>query len=59
VTGSAHCTLVPYWAARLGRNRLRALQLSPRGGEVFCELRGDRVGMAGHAVPYLEGTIDV
>lgn len=59
VTGSAHCTLVPYWAKRLGKNRLRALQLSPRGGELFCELRGDRVGMAGHAVPYLEGTIEV
>jgi PhzF family phenazine biosynthesis protein len=59
VTGSAHCTLVPYWAARLGKNRLRALQLSPRGGELFCELRGDRVGMAGDAVPYLEGTIEV
>ena len=59
VTGSAHCTLVPYWAERLGRTELRALQVSPRGGELFCELRGDRVRIAGHAVSYLEGTIEV
>ncbi len=59
VTGSAHCTLVPYWAARLGRTRLAALQVSPRGGELRCELRGDRVILAGRAVPYLEGLIEV
>lgn len=59
VTGSAHCTLIPYWARRLGRKRLRALQVSPRGGELFCELRGDRVSIAGRAVLYLEGTIEV
>ncbi len=57
VTGSAHCTLVPYWAERLGRSILRALQVSPRGGELFCELRGDRVIIAGHAVTCLEGTL--
>ena len=59
VTGSAHCTLVPYWAKRLGRPRLHALQLSSRGGELFCEDRGDRVLIAGRAVLYLEGTIEV
>jgi PhzF family phenazine biosynthesis protein len=59
VTGSAHCTLVPYWAGRLGKTSLHARQISPRGGELFCELRGDRVEIAGHAVKYLEGTIEV
>ncbi len=59
VTGSAHCTLIPYWAQRLGRNQLRARQVSPRGGELFCELRGDRVGIAGQAVLYLRGEIEV
>jgi predicted PhzF superfamily epimerase YddE/YHI9 len=59
VTGSAHCTLVPYWARRLGKTTLRARQISPRGGELFCELRGDRVEISGRAVKYLEGTIEV
>jgi PhzF family phenazine biosynthesis protein len=59
VTGSAHCTLVPFWAKRLGKTTLRARQISARGGELFCELRGDRVEIAGHAVKYLEGTIEV
>jgi predicted PhzF superfamily epimerase YddE/YHI9 len=59
VTGSAHCTLVPYWARRLGRARLRALQVSPRGGELHCEDRGERVAIAGSVVRYLEGTIEV
>ncbi|HEX9080770.1 MAG TPA: PhzF family phenazine biosynthesis protein [Holophagaceae bacterium] len=56
VTGSAHTTLVPFWAARLGRPKLRALQISPRGGELFCEDRGARVAIAGRAVNVLEGT---
>jgi PhzF family phenazine biosynthesis protein len=59
VTGSAHCTLVPYWAKRLGKTSLTARQISLRGGELFCEDRGDRVEIAGHAVEYLEGTIKV
>ena len=59
VTGSSHCTLVPYWAARLGRARLHARQLSARGGELSCELRGERVAIAGRAVLYLRGTIEV
>ena len=57
VTGSAHCTLIPYWAAKLGKTKLHARQLSARGGELFCELRGDRVGIAGHAVLYSSGQI--
>lgn len=57
VTGSAHCTLIPYWAARLKKQTLRARQLSQRGGELFCELRNDRVAIGGHAVLYLAGEI--
>jgi predicted PhzF superfamily epimerase YddE/YHI9 len=57
VTGSAHCTLIPYWAERLGKQRLHARQLSPRGGELFCAHHGERVSIAGHAVTYLEGRI--
>ena len=59
VTGSAHCTLVPYWAKRLGKTRLHARQISRRGGELFCELQGDRVVIAGRAALYLEGRIHV
>ena len=59
VTGSSHCTLIPYWAKRLGKKRLKALQVSPRGGELYCELRGDRVSIAGRTVLYLEGTLEV
>lgn len=59
VTGSAHCTLTPYWAARLGKSTLAARQVSARGGELRCELRGDRVGIAGSVVEYLRGEIRV
>jgi PhzF family phenazine biosynthesis protein len=59
VTGSAHCTLVPYWARRLGKARLTARQISPRGGELECEDRGERVRIAGRAVKFLEGMIEV
>lgn len=59
VTGSSHCTLVPYWAARLGKTMLFARQLSPRGGELYCQLIGDRVSMSGHSVEYLRGTITI
>lgn len=58
-TGSAHTILTPYWADRLGRERLHARQLSARGGELFCERRGERVFISGRAVPYLQGTITV
>ncbi len=57
VTGSAHCTLVPYWAERLGKRKLSARQLSRRGGELDCELRHDRVLIGGRAVEYLRGEI--
>jgi len=58
VTGSAHCTLVPYWAKRLGRPTLRARQVSARGGDLWCTLTGDRVQIAGQAVLYLRGEIE-
>lgn len=57
VTGSAHCTSVPYWAERWGKTKLQARQVSRRGGELSCELFGDRVKMAGQAVLYMEGNI--
>ena len=59
VTGSSHCTLVPDWADRLGKTTLHARQISARGGDLFCELAGDRVKIAGQAVLYLGGEIDV
>jgi PhzF family phenazine biosynthesis protein len=59
VTGSSHCTLVPYWAGRLGKNQLHALQVSARGGELYCDLRGPRVVIAGRAAPFLEGAIEL
>jgi len=57
VTGSAHCTLIPYWSKRLGKKKLHAYQVSRRGGELWCEDRGDRVTMSGKAARFLEGTI--
>ncbi|MDG9670049.1 PhzF family phenazine biosynthesis protein [Hahella sp. CR1] len=59
VTGSAHCTLAPYWAARLGKTSLTAAQLSQRGGRLDCEVAGDRVLMSGSAVTYLRGVISI
>jgi predicted PhzF superfamily epimerase YddE/YHI9 len=59
VTGSAHCTLVPYWSERLGKRSLFARQVSVRGGELWCEDAGERVRIGGRAVKYLDGTIDV
>ncbi|MBV8535066.1 MAG: PhzF family phenazine biosynthesis protein [Alphaproteobacteria bacterium] len=59
VTGSAHTVLTPFWAKRLGKTKLMARQISARGGELACEDRGERVGIAGRAVLYLEGTIYV
>ncbi len=57
VTGSAHCTLIPYWSERLCKQKLHALQLSNRQGELFCYNLGDRVDIAGYAVTYLKGVI--
>ncbi len=59
VTGSAHCTLVPYWSKRLAKKNLHALQLSRRGGELFCQDKGERVRIGGQAVLYLEGKIEL
>ncbi len=57
VTGSAHTTMMPYWAEKIGRNTLAAQQLSARKGELTCVLRGDRVDISGSAVTYLIGEI--
>jgi len=59
VTGSAHCLLVPYWAGQLGLDRLEAAQLSQRGGNLSCELAGDRVRITGPVRPFLKGEIAV
>ena len=59
VTGSAHCTLVPYWSKRLGKTSLFARQVSARGGELWCEDRVERVAIAGRCAAYLQGTIEV
>jgi predicted PhzF superfamily epimerase YddE/YHI9 len=58
-TGSSHCTLVPYWAARLGKRELKARQLSRRVGTLFCAQNGDRVAIGGRAVLYLKGEIAI
>lgn len=57
VTGSAHCTLVPYWSQRLKKKELLAHQVSARGGELYCTDRGERILIAGHAVTYSKATL--
>jgi PhzF family phenazine biosynthesis protein len=59
VTGSAHCTLIPYWAQELGKTSLHARQVSKRGGELFCKLKGDRVEIAGRGKLFLKGQITI
>jgi len=59
VTGAIHCSLIPYWAGELGKDDLFARQVSERGGELFCELAGDRVKIGGNAMLYLKGEIYV
>ncbi len=59
VTGSAYTQLMPYWSERLGSTKLHAKQVSSRGGELFCELQENRVKIAGKAVKYLEGKIEI
>jgi PhzF family phenazine biosynthesis protein len=59
VTGSAHCALTPYWAERLGKSQLHARQLSQRGGELWCEMAGDRVMLKGKAVLTMQGTLEI
>jgi PhzF family phenazine biosynthesis protein len=57
VTGSTHCSLTPYWARRLGKSVLHARQVSQRGGELWCELAGDRILIKGKAVLTLRGSL--
>jgi len=57
VTGAIHCSLIPFWAERLGKTELFARQISARGGDLFCELRGERVKIGGNAALYLKGEI--
>ncbi len=57
VTGSAHCTLAPFWAERLGKTALRAFQASARGGELLVALQADRVLIAGNAVTVFQGVL--
>ena len=57
VTGSAHTTLIPYWAKKLGRKTLFARQISARTGELWCEDCGERVAISGQCVPFMQGTI--
>lgn len=59
VTGSSHCTLIPFWSERLHKKDMTARQLSPRGGSLICRDCGDRVSIGGKAVCYLSGTINV
>jgi PhzF family phenazine biosynthesis protein len=59
VTGSAHCTLIPYWAQRLKKTRMKAIQASNRGGLIHCEYLDDRVIIAGNAITYMQGSIQV
>lgn len=59
VTGSSHCVLIPYWASVLRKNDLHALQISKRGGELFCTHIGERVKISGKAVLYMQGTITI
>jgi PhzF family phenazine biosynthesis protein len=59
VTGSAHCALTPYWAERLGKMQLHARQVSDRGGDLSCEMAGNRVIIKGSAVLTLQGTLQI
>lgn len=59
VTGSAHCELIPYWAARLGRTKMVAHQISKRGGTIYCEDLGRRVMIGGRALTFMRGQIEL
>ncbi len=59
VTGSAHCSLIPFWSEKLGKESMLALQVSPRVGKLFCKSLGERVLISGEAVTYLEGSITI
>ena len=57
VTGSAHCTVIPYWAERLEKKEIHARQMSERGGDLYCRLEGERTLIAGEATLYMKGQI--
>jgi len=57
VTGSAHSMLIPYWSEKLGKTQMLARQVSSRGGDLRCELKGDRVLIGGQATLYMKGKI--
>ncbi|MEP6597810.1 MAG: PhzF family phenazine biosynthesis protein, partial [Ginsengibacter sp.] len=59
VTGSAHSQLIPFWSKKLNKSKMKALQLSKRGGTIYCEQNGNRVTMAGHCVYYMKGEIEI
>ena len=59
VTGSAHTSLIPYWSEKLNKKEMTAYQLSERGGKLICKLEGDRVKIAGEAVSYMIGMIQI
>jgi PhzF family phenazine biosynthesis protein len=59
VTGSAHCTLIPYWSARLNKKEMDARQVSLRGGQLVCRDLGERVKIGGQAVTFSQGWIDL
>lgn len=59
VTGATHCSLIPYWSARLNKFSLTAFQCSARGGELFCRLEGDRVKIGGYATLVASGTLSL
>ena len=59
VTGSSHAQLIPFWAEKLGKTNMHAFQLSKRGGELWCEQKGDRVIIKGKAAFYMKGEISV
>ncbi len=59
VTGSVHCALAPYWAQRLGKSRFHARQLSERSGELWCELKGDRVILEGKVLLTMQASLEI
>lgn len=59
VTGSAHTSMIPYWAEKLAKNELSAVQLSARKGHLFCKYLGERVEISGRAITYLDGEITI
>jgi PhzF family phenazine biosynthesis protein len=59
VTGSAHSQLIPFWSEKLGKEKMQARQLSQRGGDIYCEQKGDRVIMGGECIYYMKGEISI